>query len=111
VRLRTHLLGVVLSVGLVGAGIVTAGPAGATESMAADLNKLRICESGDNYRENTGNGYFGAYQFSQSTWRGLGLHGRPDRARAITQNLAARKLHAEDGWSAWPSCARSEHLR
>jgi resuscitation-promoting factor RpfA len=107
----SRLVGVALSIGLVAAGIATATPAGASESMSADLHKLRICESGDNYRENSGNGYYGAYQFSPATWRGLGLHGRPDRARAITQNLAARKLHAEDGWSAWPSCARSEHLR
>jgi hypothetical protein len=106
-----RLVGVALSIGLVGAGIVTAAPAGAAETMAVDLHKLRICESGDNYRENSGNGYYGAYQFSPRTWHALGLVGRPDRARPITQNLAARKLHAEDGWSAWPSCARSEHLR
>ncbi len=35
---------------------------------AADWAALRECESGGNYGINTGNGYFGAYQFSQSTW-------------------------------------------
>jgi hypothetical protein len=79
--------------------------------MTADLHKLRVCESGDNYREDTGNGYFGAYQFAPSTWKALGFKGRPDRAKAATQNHAARKLHREAGWSAWPSCSQTEHLR
>jgi hypothetical protein len=79
--------------------------------LRVDLHKLRICESGDNFRADTGNGYFGAYQFSPSTWQSLGFHGRPDHAKAITQNRAARDLHARSGWSAWPACSRSEHLR
>lgn len=32
------------------------------------LYKLRMCESGGNYSINTGNGYYGAYQFSKATW-------------------------------------------
>lgn len=32
------------------------------------LYKLRMCESGGNYSINTGNGYYGAYQFSAPTW-------------------------------------------
>lgn len=32
------------------------------------LRVLRMCESGGNYQINTGNGYFGAYQFSEQTW-------------------------------------------
>jgi Transglycosylase-like domain len=83
----------------------------ASKTMKSDLHKLRICESGDNYRENTGNGYFGAYQFAGSTWRALGFNGRPDRARSATQDRAARKLHRVAGWSAWPSCSHTEHLR
>lgn len=96
---------------LVASGIAVAAPVGASEPMNIDLHKLRICESGDNYRADTGNGYFGAYQFSPATWHGLGFHGRPDHAHAVTQNRAARKLHARDGWGAWPACARSQHLR
>ena len=29
---------------------------------------VRICESGDNYSTNTGNGYYGAWQFDISSW-------------------------------------------
>ena len=79
--------------------------------MKHDLYKLRLCESGDHYGENTGNGYYGAYQFATRTWDALGFNGRPDRAKPVVQNRAARKLHKEAGWSAWPSCSASEHLR
>jgi hypothetical protein len=92
-----------------------AAPAGAhghgRSQLDRDLHKLRVCESGNNYHENTGNGYYGAYQFSQQTWRGLGFHSRPDLAPRHRQDRAAKRLHARSGWSAWPSCSRTEHLR
>ncbi len=37
-------------------------------SLSEWLRILRVCESGGNYQINTGNGYFGAYQFSAPTW-------------------------------------------
>lgn len=37
-------------------------------SLAKWLRVLRMCESGGNYQINTGNGYYGAYQFSAATW-------------------------------------------
>jgi hypothetical protein len=100
-----------LTVGLVISGVATAAPVGASETMKSKLHKLRTCESGNNYHENTGNGYYGAYQFSRSTWHGLGFHGRPDLAKHAKQDRAAKKLHHESGWGAWPSCSRTEHLR
>jgi hypothetical protein len=90
--------------------VATAAPVGASEPMKVALHKLRICESGDNYRADTGNGYYGAYQFSPVTWHALGFRGRPDHARAVTQNRAARREHARDGWHAWPSCSHTEGL-
>ena len=47
----------------------------------------------------------------RSTWHGLGYRGRPDRAKRVKQDRAAKRLHAQSGWSAWPSCAQREHLR
>jgi hypothetical protein len=67
---------------------------------------LRLCESGGNYADNTGNGYYGAYQFSLSTWRGLGLPGLPSQASPAAQDQAAQRLQARSGWGQWPSCAR-----
>lgn len=37
-------------------------------SLSDWLYKLRTCESGGNYAINTGNGFYGAYQFMDSTW-------------------------------------------
>lgn len=48
--------------------IVAKGTSPLTVSLQTWLYKLRMCESGGNYQTNTGNGYYGAYQFSQSTW-------------------------------------------
>jgi Transglycosylase-like domain len=106
-----RLAAVALVGGLVASSLAIAAPVGAAGTMKADLYKLRMCESGDNYRAASGNGYFGAYQFAPATWHALGFHGRPDHARAVTQNRAARDLHSREGWRAWPSCARVEHLR
>jgi len=66
---------------------------------------LRQCESGNDYAANTGNGYYGAYQFSLSTWAGLGYPGQPDQAPAAMQDKAAAELQARSGWGQWPACA------
>ena len=67
--------------------------------------ELRECESGNNYQENTGNGFYGAYQFAEQTWSGLGYPGRPDLEPPAMQDQAAMKLQAEDGWGPWPACS------
>ncbi|HLI53765.1 MAG TPA: transglycosylase family protein [Acidimicrobiales bacterium] len=67
--------------------------------------QLRECESGDDYQANTGNGYYGAYQFSQQTWTDLGLPGRPDLEPPAMQDQAAEELQARYGWGQWPACA------
>lgn len=67
--------------------------------------QLRECESGDNYRADTGNGFYGAYQFSAQTWADLGFPGRPDLEPPAMQDQAAQKLQAESGWGQWPACA------
>lgn len=68
---------------------------------------LRTCESDNNYSEDTGNGYYGAYQFAASTWWGLGLSGLPSTASPALQNAAAAKLQRLSGWSAWPICSEA----
>jgi Transglycosylase-like domain len=68
--------------------------------------ELRQCESGGNYADNTGNGYYGAYQFSLATWHQLGFSGLPSQASPPLQDQAAQQLQARSGWGQWPSCAR-----
>lgn len=91
---------------LVGIGVLigTIGPASAQPS-AGDWQKLRNCESGGNYAINTGNGYYGAYQFDLGTWRSVGGSGLPSSASPATQDALAYKLWQQRGWSPW-TCAR-----
>ncbi len=69
--------------------------------------QLRYCEAGGNYTTNTGNGYFGAYQYNLSTWGNYGGYASPDLAPPEVQDAKARATQAARGWSPWPSCARS----
>jgi hypothetical protein len=68
--------------------------------------RLRQCESGGRYSTNTGNGFYGAYQFHPRTWRNLGYPGLPHQAPPEVQDEAARKLQARSGWGQWPVCSR-----
>ncbi|HEX4540436.1 MAG TPA: transglycosylase family protein [Acidimicrobiales bacterium] len=72
---------------------------------------IRQHESGGNYSASTGNGYYGAYQFSQQTWSGLGYPGSPASASPATQDAAAQKLQAQSGWGQWPVTSRACGLR
>lgn len=87
---------------------VAAGAAGAVMGAApasADIySQIRNCESGGNYSTNTGNGFYGAYQFTQSTWSSLGYGGSPAGASPATQDAAAQQLAARSGFGQWPVC-------
>jgi hypothetical protein len=83
------------------AAVAPAAPAGGVWA------QLRWCESRDNYADDTGNGYYGAYQFSLATWEGIGYTGLPSAAAPAVQDQAAQRLQARSGWGQWPACARS----
>ena len=68
---------------------------------------LRNCESGGNYATNTGNGYYGAYQYDLSTWANYGGYARPDLAPPAVQDAKAQETFAARGSSPWPVCGRS----
>jgi hypothetical protein len=91
-----------------GGGPVAAAQAPSDSRLPTDsqLAALRFCESSDDYSANTGNGYYGAYQFSAITWWWLGYSGMPNQASAATQDAAVRDLFAIFGWSPWPACSR-----
>ena len=78
---------------------------------------VRRCESHNNYAINTGNGFYGAYQFTISTWDWVaGLIGRPDLvgvrpdlAAPWDQDRLAQALAFEvdgGGLQHWPVCGR-----
>ncbi|NIH80467.1 transglycosylase family protein [Amycolatopsis viridis] len=92
-----------------GVQLVAAAPAGADPSAATWL-KLRMCESSNRYTVNTGNGYYGAYQFDLPTWRSVGGQGRPDLASPVEQDYRALYLYRMRGWQPW-ECAGMLGLR
>lgn len=72
---------------------------------------LAQCESGGNPATNTGNGYYGLYQFSLPTWQSVGGTGLPSDASAAEQTQRAQILQARSGWGQWPACASKLGLR
>ncbi|WP_276567335.1 resuscitation-promoting factor [Actinomyces ruminis] len=83
----------------------TSGSSSASAGDDSVWAALAQCESGGNPTTNTGNGFYGLYQFSLSTWQALGGTGYPHEADAATQTAMAKKLQAQSGWGQWPDCA------
>ncbi len=67
---------------------------------------VRQRESGGNYATNTGNGYYGAYQFSVGTWASVGGTGLPSNASPAEQDARAQMLYNQRGCSPWPNTCR-----
>ncbi|MFE0701648.1 transglycosylase family protein [Streptomyces sp. NPDC058872] len=82
--------------------------AGAAHAASLDVwEKVASCESSANWHINTGNGYFGGLQFSQSTWEQYGgTHYAPraDLASKDQQIAIAERVLKGQGPGAWPSC-------
>jgi len=88
-------------------GSASGGSAGTNDGPVGDdvWAKLAQCESGGNPATNTGNGFYGMYQFTLETWQSLGGTGYPHEADAATQTAMAKKLQAQAGWGQWPGCS------
>lgn len=72
----------------------------------AQWASLRNCESGGNYQDDTGNGYFGAYQADHGTWGGYGGYPNADDAPPAVQDEWARALYRLRGREPWPVCGK-----
>lgn len=80
-----------------------------TGSDSARWARIAQCESGGNPTTNTGNGYYGLYQFTPSTWRAYGgskYGANAHQATAAQQTEIARNVQRGQGWGAWPTCGR-----
>lgn len=90
--------------------IVAVGAVGYSGSLDDWLYKLRVCETNDNYKANTGNGFYGAYQFLDSTWDSLNTgYDRADLAPPAVQDQAviANTVRSKGGLaSQHPGCYR-----
>jgi resuscitation-promoting factor RpfA len=88
------------------APMITAGTAEAATDRT--WNRLAQCESGGDWHINTGNGYYGGLQFSDSTWDSFGggrYASRADLATRAQQIQIAEKVLDGQGWGAWPACS------
>jgi hypothetical protein len=75
-------------------------------SASPTLEAIAACESGGNPGTNTGNGFYGKYQFTLQTWASVGGSGNPAAASEAEQNRRAAMLYAREGASPWPVCGR-----
>ncbi|WP_031086588.1 transglycosylase family protein [Streptomyces sp. NRRL WC-3549] len=95
--------------GVAGAAVAVPlmGATGASAASVATWDAVAQCESGGNWSINTGNGYYGGLQFSQSSWAAAGgtqYASRADLATKEQQIATAEKLLALQGPGAW-ACA------
>ncbi|WP_406342183.1 transglycosylase family protein [Streptomyces sp. NBC_01578] len=100
--------------GVAGAAIAVPlmGATGASAASVATWDAVAQCESGGNWSINTGNGYYGGLQFSQSSWAAAGgtqYAPRADLATKAQQIATAEKLLDMQGPGAW-GCAGAGNL-
>jgi len=74
----------------------------------AAITYLGNCEAGMNPTRNSGNGYYGAFQFSYGTWRSLNTgYDRADLAPLEAQEAAVRQLLSRSSiYTQFPACAQ-----
>lgn len=69
------------------------------------FDRVAQCESGGKAGTNTGNGYYGAFQFTLSTWRAVGGTGLPsDHSYAEQKEKAIALAGRANPGSQWPVC-------
>lgn len=78
-------------------------------SFAEALARLRSCEG--SYTSNTGNGYYGAYQFDRQTWGSYGGYAVASDAPPSVQDEKAWLTYQRRGWQPWPTCSRKMGLQ
>jgi resuscitation-promoting factor RpfA len=88
-------------------GTVVAPAAHAAPSAGSvNWDAIAQCESSGNWAADTGNGFFGGLQFTQSTWKAFGGSGTPQHASREQQIAVAEKVLDGQGIGAWPVCGK-----
>jgi resuscitation-promoting factor RpfA len=88
-----------------GGSIALAGQAAAATD--GEWDQVARCESGGNWKINTGNGYYGGVQFAAGTWASHGGGEFAPSAQLATraqQIVVAERVLATQGRGAWPVC-------
>lgn len=118
-KLQPKSLGVVFGEGVVEGGsqtVVTSVAASLNSAVSGPLNEAQInflgnCESGMTASRNSGNGYYGAFQFSPGTWKSIGTgYERADLAPIEVQKEAVQRLVSRSSiWTQFPGCSAQMH--
>ncbi|MEU6031284.1 transglycosylase family protein [Streptomyces tauricus] len=110
---RINRASLTVTVGGAGMAIPLIGTGVANAADVDTWNKVAACESTNNWHINTGNGYYGGLQFSQSTWEAYGgraYAARADLATKDQQIAVAEKVLDGQGPGAWPTCSQRAGL-
>jgi murein DD-endopeptidase MepM/ murein hydrolase activator NlpD len=105
---RINRVSITVTAGSAGVAIPLIGTGTAQAADVGTWNKVAACESGNDWAVNTGNGYYGGLQFSQSTWEAYGGRAyapRADQATREQQIAVAEKVLEGQGPGAWPVCS------
>ncbi|KIF74785.1 transglycosylase [Streptomyces sp. 150FB] len=79
----------------------------ASAASSSEWDQVAQCESGGNWQIDTGNGFYGGLQFTNSTWAAYGgtaYAPQANQASKSQQISVAEKVLAGQGKGAWPSC-------
>lgn len=99
-------LGAVVATGAVVAIPLAVGTGTASAAGSHDWSGVAECESSGNWAANTGNGFYGGLQFTQSTWEAYGGTGSANNASQAEQVRVAENVLAGQGVGAWPVCGQ-----
>ena len=91
------------------APIVNTEPSAPVANPASSVNwdAIAACESTSDWSANTGNGFYGGLQFTESTWLAYGgaqYAQYPNDASQSAQETVANAVLASQGIGAWPVC-------
>ncbi|MCL7369394.1 transglycosylase family protein [Streptomyces ardesiacus] len=110
---RINRASLTVTAGGAGLALPLVGTGTAQAADAATWDKVAACESTHDWDINTGNGYYGGLQFTQSTWEAFGgtrYAPRADLATRDQQIAVAEKVLDAQGPGAWPVCSQRAGL-
>ncbi|MEV5843317.1 transglycosylase family protein [Streptomyces sp. NPDC051985] len=105
---RINRASLTVTAGGAGLAIPLAAAGSADAASVSTWDKVAACESSGDWHINTGNGYYGGLQFTQSTWEAFGgtrYAPRADLATKDQQIAVAEKVLDGQGPGAWPVCS------
>ncbi|WP_151770588.1 transglycosylase family protein [Streptomyces abyssomicinicus] len=110
---RLNRASLTVTAGGAGIALPLMGAGTAEAADASTWDRVAACEASGDWDINTGNGYYGGLQFSQSTWEAFGGRAyapRADQATRAEQIAVAEKVLKTQGPGAWPVCSQRAGL-